>query len=138
MASAHQPQTTGQHNAPSAAPMYNPEDLRLRAIYADAYPHQIWFFVASFIFLVGVCQLASWIIGKLQYRRRADRPVAAGSLSRIPLAIVNLYRVVAFRSTVGIGSYTLNLAEVFCTVAYIVALFTWELVNSMLSFANMT
>ncbi|KIY64057.1 hypothetical protein CYLTODRAFT_402376 [Cylindrobasidium torrendii FP15055 ss-10] len=110
--------------------MYNPEDLRLRAIYADAYPHQIWFLVASFISVVGFCQLVSYIIGKHQYRRRPDYAATTGGLSRIPLAIVNVYRVVAFRSTIGIGSYSLNLAEVFCTVAYIAALFTWELVNT--------
>lgn len=52
------------------------------------------------------------------------------SLRRLPLALVNAYRIAAFRCTVSIGSYTLNFAEVFLTVTYIVIIFTWSFVNS--------
>jgi ferric-chelate reductase len=42
---------------------------------------------------------------------------------RLPVAAMNAYRVVAFRSTITIGSYTLNIAEIVFTVLYIGALF---------------
>ncbi|KAG2359762.1 ferric reductase NAD binding domain-containing protein [Suillus spraguei] len=53
------------------------------------------------------------------------------SLRRIPLAIINFYRVVAFRWTIEIGqSYTLNIAEVFVTVAYIALLLIHAFINT--------
>lgn len=93
-------------------------DAPIRAGYAIEYPHQVWYFVGSFIFLVSVCQLLSYILH--------GRTVSSGVGRRL----INIYRVLAFRYTLSIGSYSLNIAEVFCTVAYITALWTWELVNS--------
>ncbi|KAH9944667.1 iron reductase [Amylocystis lapponica] len=53
------------------------------------------------------------------------------SLRRLPLAIANAYRVFAFRWTLQVGeSYTLNMAEVFVTCAYIIALFVWAFINT--------
>ena len=66
--------------------------------------------------------------------RTPETRSAAGrgfALRNVPTAVINAYRVVAFRWTLEIGqSYTLNLAEVFVTVAYIVALFSWEFLGS--------
>ncbi|PIL27014.1 transporter [Ganoderma sinense ZZ0214-1] len=122
-----------------------------RAIYFardEAYPEQLWWLVAAFIGLVAVCQLASWALAKWSLARRLSRkktttgdavenggsPGAAGrgfALRNVPTALVNAYRVVAFRWTLEIGqSYTLNVAEVFVTVAYIVALFCWEFLGT--------
>ncbi len=104
-----------------------------RAYYADEYPHQLWWLVSSFIAFVAVCQFTSFVVGKYQARSKST-PVATESnkiqLSRLPLALVNYWRVLSYRVNIGIGSYTLNLAEVFLTCAYIVALFTWEFINS--------
>ncbi|KAK0471162.1 iron reductase, partial [Armillaria novae-zelandiae] len=104
-----------------------------RAYYAEEYPHQLWWLVSSFIAFVAVCQFISFVVGKYQARSKST-PVAMESnkirLSRLPLALVNYWRVISYRVNIGIGSYTLNLAEVFLTCAYIVALFTWEFINS--------
>ncbi|KAK0199621.1 ferric reductase NAD binding domain-containing protein [Desarmillaria ectypa] len=112
---------------------YGEEDNKWRAYYADEYPHQLWWLVSCFIAFVAVCQFTSFIIGKYQARSK-NAPVATESnkiqLSRLPLALVNYWRVLSFRVNIGVGSYTLNLAEVFLTCAYIVALFTWEFINS--------
>ena len=123
-----------------------------RAITADhnkQYPRQVWWFVASFITLVSLFQFASWTLSKLSTGRASDKKqeedTEAGespgtrsfSWRRIPLALVNAYRVVAFRCTLQFGqSYTLNFAEVFVTCAYIVAIFTWEFVNSTSRFCQ--
>ncbi len=112
---------------------YGEEDNKWRAYYADEYPHQLWWLVSSFIAFVAVCQFTSFVVGKYQARSKST-PVATESnkiqLSRLPLALVNYWRVLSYRVNIGIGSYTLNLAEVFLTCAYIVALFTWEFINS--------
>ncbi|KAK0443404.1 ferric reductase NAD binding domain-containing protein [Desarmillaria tabescens] len=112
---------------------YGEEDNKWRAYYADEYPHQLWWLVSCFIAFVAVCQLTSFVVGKYQVRSK-NAPLTTESnkiqLSRLPLALVNYWRVLSFRVHIGVGSYTLNLAEVFLTCAYIVALFTWEFINS--------
>ncbi|KAG2055254.1 hypothetical protein BDR06DRAFT_934312 [Suillus hirtellus] len=93
----------------------------------DAYPEQVWYTIAAFLFVVGCFQ-----------HYESDEETAATndiqykfSLRRIPLAIVNVYRVVTFRWTLEIGqSYTLNMAEVFVTVAYIALLLIYAFVNT--------
>ncbi|KZT71188.1 iron reductase [Daedalea quercina L-15889] len=106
---------------------------------AKEYPKEVWYFVACFIFLVSLFQLGSWVANKLSKRRSLKKDAEAGtdpsrgrfSVRHIPTAIVNAYRVVAFRWTLEIGSsYTLNMAEVFVSCAYIIALFVWEFVNT--------
>ena len=122
----------------------NPDKL-LRVARNAAYPHQIWWFLASFIAFVAICQFLSWAVSKYssgaatKEKKPADAETGASpnpstrrsSLRNIPTAFINAYRVVAFRWTLEIGqSYTLNLAEVLVTIVYIVALFTWEFINS--------
>lgn len=109
----------------------------------DAYPEQVWYTIAAFLFVVGCFQWGSRIHSKFARRRHheSDEETAATndiqykfSLRHIPLAIVNVYRVVAFRWTLEIGqSYTLNMAEVFVTVAYIALLLIYAFVNSELT-----
>ncbi|KAG1796017.1 ferric reductase NAD binding domain-containing protein [Suillus plorans] len=106
----------------------------------DTYPEQVWYTIAAFLFVVGCFQWGSRIHSKFARRRHyeSDEETAATndiqykfSLRRIPLAIVNVYRVVAFRWTLEIGqSYTLNMAEVFVTVAYIALLLIYAFVNT--------
>ncbi|EMD32363.1 hypothetical protein CERSUDRAFT_118730 [Gelatoporia subvermispora B] len=123
-------------------------DKALRSQRSEVYPHQVWYLVGSFIALVALFHWVSWVATQLSKKSRLPRgratahaqDVEAGaqptkptqfSVRRLPLALVNLYRVVAFRCTLQIGSsYTLNLAEVFLTCAYIVALFTWNFINT--------
>ncbi|KAH0828736.1 hypothetical protein J3R83DRAFT_3157 [Lanmaoa asiatica] len=50
------------------------------------------------------------------------------SVFSIPLAVVNVYRVLVFRTTIGFRSYVFNLAEVFATVAYVALLIVWTFI----------
>jgi hypothetical protein len=114
--------------------------------------------VAAFIGLCTLCQLASYLYIRFFLRNRnASSPssrlqssdpekkwkqpagaffpsaalTARRSLRRIPIAILNSYRVIAFRMNVTFfSSYTVNFAEVFVTIAYLAALFTWTFINS--------
>jgi ferric-chelate reductase len=106
---------------------------------SSLYPKQMWYLVACVIALISVFQLGSFIHSKLA--QRADHCAIephsnqtstrhGTALRRIPLSIVNIYRVMAFRWTVELGGYSLNVAEVFLTGAYIVAMFTWTFINS--------
>ncbi len=100
-----------------------PKDGLLREQYADTYPHDIWFFLASLIALISLCQFISFLLGRVTKS-------SGGGVKRIPVAAVNAYRALAFRTTVGVGSYSLNVAEVVCAMMYIAVLFAWELVHS--------
>ncbi|KAH7909461.1 ferric reductase NAD binding domain-containing protein [Hygrophoropsis aurantiaca] len=63
---------------------------------------------------------------------RQEVPTRHGvSFRRVPLAIINAYRVVAFRWTLKIGqSYTLSVAEVSISIAYIAFLLIWTFINT--------
>ncbi|KAI0320573.1 ferric reductase NAD binding domain-containing protein [Amylostereum chailletii] len=115
-------------------------DKVLRVQRAEDYPKQVWYFLACFIGLVGLANHVS-LISFHRHRHRfpaqgdaeTQRPSSTGSISyrRLPLAAVNAWRVIAFRSHVRIGhSYSLNLAEVFMTATYITILFVWTMYNT--------
>ncbi|KAG1731763.1 ferric reductase NAD binding domain-containing protein [Suillus lakei] len=97
----------------------------------ETYPEQVWYTIAAFLFVVGCFQ---W--GRRHYESDEETATTNNiqykfSLRRIPLAIINVYRVIAFRWTLEIGqSYTLNVAEVFVTVAYIVLLLIYAFINT--------
>ena len=119
-------------------------DEAIRAQRTHEYPHQLWWFIASFIGLLAITHFLSWATFRGSSRvpsreQTTDHEAGRAALvtpgvfswRNLPTALVNLYRVVAFRWSLNIGkSYTLNFAEVFVTCAYIVALFTWEFINS--------
>lgn len=123
-------------------------DKALESRYTEEYAYQVWWLVAPFLFLVGVTHYGSIALrklfpgGKKPADVEADGRVVrhAPSFRRLPSTIANAYRVVAFRTTLSIGSFNLNLAEVTLTVVYIVALFVWSFINStyhyVLSYAN--
>ncbi|KAG1795142.1 ferric reductase NAD binding domain-containing protein [Suillus plorans] len=106
----------------------------------DKYPQQVWIFIGVFPLVVGCFQWGSHIHSKFARRRHHESDEETApihniqykfSLRRIPLAIINFYRVVAFRWTLEIGkSYTLNMAEVFVTMAYIALLLTYAFINT--------
>ena len=53
------------------------------------------------------------------------------SIRRLPLALLNAYRVIAFRWTLHVGeTLCLNTAEITLTVAYIVYMYVWTFINS--------
>ncbi|KAI0644003.1 iron reductase [Trametes meyenii] len=107
-----------------------------------AYPHQLWWLIASFVVLIALCQFISRVALKYSSRhssrkKRGDTEAGRSSSSRrvswrrLPLAALNAYRVIAFRWTLNIGQYlTLNFAEVLVTCVYIIAIFTWGFVNT--------
>lgn len=114
-------------------------DKTLRIARTAEYPKEVWYSLASIIVFIGCCQLVSIIVAKLAKRAplssrhptNPEGPAPRGILlRRIPSAAVNTFRVVAFRSTINFGSYSVNIAETFLTCLYIIALFTWAFVNS--------
>ncbi|KAG1804325.1 ferric reductase like transmembrane component-domain-containing protein [Suillus subaureus] len=90
-------------------------------VYEDeTYPEQVWYTIAAFLFVVGCFQWGSLVHSKFARRRRyeSDEETATTdgiqykfSLRRIPLAIINFYRV-------------------FVTVAYIALLLIYAFINT--------
>lgn len=112
-------------------------DTALANHYNEEYPKQVWLLVATFLFLLGVTRWGSVVLRRVFPSRGGHPDVEADgrvvrhspSIRRLPLAIVNAYRVLAFRTTLTVGPFSLNLAEVALTIAYIVALFIWSFIN---------
>ncbi|KAH7890610.1 ferric reductase NAD binding domain-containing protein [Phlebopus sp. FC_14] len=116
-----------------------PTDKTIRVSRNKLYPIQAWYCIAIFLFIIGIFQWSSFLHSKFVRRRSAsgaDEELASSpardfSLRRIPVALANAFRVIAFRWTLDVGkSYTLNMAEVFITVAYIVFLYVWVFINT--------
>lgn len=114
-----------------------PLDAVIAAARNQLYPQQLWWFLATFIGIVAVGQFISWVSSCLfspcpppvPEKRDVEGRASTRrfSWSRLPVAIVNHFRVIAFRNTVDVGEkYTFTYAEVFITIVYIVAVFTWE------------
>ncbi|KAJ7918528.1 ferric reductase NAD binding domain-containing protein [Mycena leptocephala] len=99
-----------------------------------AYPNYVWYFLGSFIALISLCHFGISFVTWVRSKSRAVPTVSTRgptSLSRIPVALLNVVRNVVFRTTVSFGgSYTLNLTEFFLGCAYIATLFTWTLINT--------
>jgi len=122
-----------------AAP--NPDRDR-RVARASQYPHYMWFIIATFIGIITLCRLISFVFSKLSRSRPSHESFDPEKhtdrrsnqhlrLSKLPQALVNLYRILAFRLRVTIGSFSINLAEIIVCVLYIVALFTLLLINGI-------
>lgn len=116
-----------------------PTDGHIANRYNQEYAHQVWGLVAPFLLLVGLTYHGSRALGRLFPRKQGPADVEAdrrgvrhhASIRHIPLVITNAYRVLAFRTTFIVGPFSLNLAEVALTVAYIVSLFVWSFINSV-------
>jgi hypothetical protein len=109
------------------------------------YPEQVWYALAVFLFVVGCFQWGSSLHSKFARRRQheSDEETASNhvhhkfTLRRIPLALLNFYRVLAFRWSLEIGqTYTLNIAEIFVTLGYIALLYTYTFIDSKLTRQN--
>jgi len=113
-------------------------DESLRVTRNKLYPMQAWYCIGGFIFLIAIFQWISFFHSKVSRRSNDSDPEHASlhhhhgfSWRRLPLGLANAYRVIAFRWTLEIGqTYTLNMAEVFVTMAYIAFLFIWAFINS--------
>ncbi|KAJ6533461.1 ferric reductase NAD binding domain-containing protein [Mycena sp. CBHHK59/15] len=106
-------------------------DRAPRTALASLYPKEVWWFLATFIFLVSLCHFTSFAVARFSPRHAAAPARHAVSLRRLPLAVLNLFRAVAFRWTITVGgAYTLNLADFMLSAAYIAVLFTWTFINS--------
>ncbi|KAF5361182.1 hypothetical protein D9758_009046 [Tetrapyrgos nigripes] len=107
---------------------------------AAEYPHYMWFITASFIGLLALCRLISFICSKLfggrsSHNVHTDPEKDHRDISRklrvrkLPQALVNLFRIIAFRLTLTIGSFTINITEIVVCALYVAALFTILLIN---------
>ncbi|KAK0489535.1 FAD-binding domain-containing protein [Armillaria luteobubalina] len=116
-----------------AAQTVDPDRL-IRIGRAAEYPKQVWYFIASFVALVSLCHFLSVISTYTRTVKPASKGIAPRgriSLLQLPRALVELFRIVAFRCTIPIGqSHSLNVAEVFLTAAYMAVVLTWSLINS--------
>jgi len=102
-------------------------DKKLRVARTALYPKEVVWVIAGLIAVVSLFHVLDLFYIFL------TRPAKRGAISlrRIPLALADVTRSIAFRWTISFGSsYTLNLAEVALTVAYISLLFVFALVNS--------
>ena len=97
------------------------------------YPKQVIYFITSFIALISLCHFFSlfyhFIIRKRVHEWKRRTSV---SFTRLPAAMADSFRALAFRWTVPVGSsHELNFVEVGLTLGYMAVLFTWTCVNSM-------
>ncbi|KAL0959061.1 hypothetical protein HGRIS_014361 [Hohenbuehelia grisea] len=127
----------GNATAASRKPWLNDPDFKLFKKRNIEYPWQLWYSLAVFIFIVALFQFVSMVHAKRPRKRAGSEkahlagPRQAVALRKLPAAIVNCYRVMAFRWTLDFGGgYTLNMAEVFLTCGYIALLFTWAFINT--------
>ncbi|OAX36258.1 hypothetical protein K503DRAFT_315935 [Rhizopogon vinicolor AM-OR11-026] len=118
-----------------------PTDESLRETRTTLYPMQAWYCIGLLIFIIAVFQWISFFHSKFtrgrQMSQNSDPEQAylhhrhGFSWRRIPLALVNAYRVITFRWTLEIGnSYSLTMAEVLVTITYMAFLFGWAFVNT--------
>ncbi|RDB30601.1 Ferric/cupric reductase transmembrane component 1 [Hypsizygus marmoreus] len=121
-------------NVSILAPAPDP-DKPIRIARFFSYPDQVLYLVASFIGLIVLCHFASLIYTVSRRGKAVSRP-SSGQQGRIlwkrlPIALLDTFRAIAFRWTVPVGRFhTLNVAELFLTAAYTAVLFTWTLVNT--------
>ena len=111
------------------------------------YPQQVWWLLAGVIGLISIAHVLSLLYATSYTLRHGRAPVDTGgkqdiegygatyprrfSWSRLPLALVNYFRVVSFRNTIDVGeSISVTYAEAWLTIGYIVGLFTWLFINS--------
>jgi ferric-chelate reductase len=116
-------------------------DKARRIAHAHQYPKDAWIVVGSIIAFVAVCH---WL-GLLWTYTAARRHITASTTqppnsrrpgynaikwSRLPIALTNVFRVVAFRWTIPIGNdHTLSATEIFLVCAYVATVYTWAFVN---------
>jgi len=110
-------------------------DKVIREARSIRHPILAWYCVAAFILLLSLYHVLCLVY---QLVRRVPspgnvRPRGVIYYSRLPAAAIHTFRALALRWTLPIGkSYTLNVVEVFTTVAYMAILLFWSFINCML------
>ena len=99
------------------------------------YPKQVVYFIVSFIALISICHFLSMLYHFIIRRRiHKWKRRTTVSLTRLPAAVADSFRALAFRWTVPVGSsHELNFVEIGLTLGYMAVLYTWAFVNSMLN-----
>ena len=115
------------------------------------YPKQAVYLVVSFLFLVTLINVVSSIYTRYAIRRlrggsqgsgsnrrishdneaqSSTRPIGVVDVRRLPQALLNLTRILAFRITIPVGfGVRLTSAEVLIPACHFAALMTWEFIN---------
>ena len=119
------------HSPPSSNPFVG----------TDLFPEAAWIILSIFLAVIGFFQwgsvLHSTVIRRYRTQGHADeesthtssRPRTEWSLARLPLAAVNVFRVVAFRWTLEVGTYDLKVADIVLTLTYIAFLLFWTFMD---------
>ncbi|KAF8076261.1 FAD-binding domain-containing protein [Lyophyllum atratum] len=108
------------------------------------YVKQIWYLIACTIACLSCIRALRFLCSRLTthgadtvVKEKTDPEAAAisdkktMSISRLPLAVVTTFRIVAFRWTIVIGSYDLaSVSEVTFILGYMAAVFIWLLVDT--------
>ena len=113
----------------------------LRTARTVNYPKYIWYIISSTITLITLCHWGSILYGTCVRcsRKKVDAdeegatlpPRGSIDLRRLPLAVVNLFRIIAFLWTLPIGfGSRLPVAEVIVLVGYMAGIIAWEFTNS--------
>ena len=109
----------------------------------DQYPIQQWYMLGIFMFLVTAAYLIqltyAWNVKRLAKNAGQDTKGEVlkatinnkFSLRRIPLAFLNVWRIILYRFTFPLGGgRQMNGAEMIIISSYIVAMFVWTFINS--------
>ncbi|KAG5642176.1 hypothetical protein DXG03_003439 [Asterophora parasitica] len=115
----------------AAAKTPDPDRTR-RVALAHNNPIRAWYCVAAFIALIALFRFLALAYRTIRPRSpKALRPRGAISFYRLPSALTNSFRALAFRTMVPIGSsYAINVTEVFLTAAYATLIYTWSLAHT--------
>lgn len=136
------PSVLSRDTAPSAA------DRTLKAYQQSLYVKELWLLLTA---VIGLLTVINWSSRLLRYLLQTKRdlgdagssiektsPEALGqgrtgriSLRRVPDAVASMFKVVAFRTTVPIGTLSvMSVTELTFIVGYIVAILIWLWVDS--------
>jgi ferric-chelate reductase len=135
---------TSQPSVAQSSTMNSPKPKlpNLASVYAVLYPEYVGYVVAVLFTIVVLGNMIS-IIERSRRKRSAralafttpdidERPKRSHSISwrRLHTAILNMWRIVLYRSVIQIGSeYTINLAEVLLVCIYVATILGGILVN---------
>lgn len=110
---------------------------------------ELWMFIGAVILLLSCVRAGRYLFSCANRPNNTSRQVtpkadperlrsgsqATISLRRIPAAILSAFRIVAFRLAIPIGpSSVMLVSELTFICGYIIAIFTWLLVNSKCSY----
>ncbi|KAJ7058306.1 hypothetical protein C8F01DRAFT_1147818 [Mycena amicta] len=106
-----------------AATAVSAADKQLSKYRNHEYPLQFWWCLAA---LIGLLAVVHWTAVVLRRLLRLGKPPPFAR------AMMHAFRTVAFRLSIpyGVGGYAINVAEFLAACAYIVAVFTWEFINT--------